>query len=129
MKADGTNAHSYSYLSFDKEAQNMCWRKDSLFTKWYWENYRFICRRLKLDSSLLCCTSINSKWIKDLKARSEIAKLLQERIGNILEHIGVGNSFMNRTPITQQLRQKINKWDYIKLKSFCTAKEKVTRLK
>jgi hypothetical protein len=56
-------------------------------------------------------------------------KLIQEKIGNTLYHIGLGNNFMNRTPIAQQLRESIDKWDYMKLKSFCTAKETVTRLK
>jgi hypothetical protein len=51
-------------------------------------------------------------------------KLIQEKIGNTLDHIGIGNNFMNRTPIAQQLRESIDKWDYMKIKSFCTAKEK-----
>jgi hypothetical protein len=46
-----------------------------------------------------------------------------------LEHIGIGNNFLTRTPIAQQLRERINKWHCIKLKSFCTAKWTVTRLK
>jgi hypothetical protein len=61
-------------------------------------------------------------------------KLLQERVGNILEHIYIGNNFLNRTPIAQQLRESIDKWGCINLKSFCAAKNKakqkpVTRLK
>jgi hypothetical protein len=56
-------------------------------------------------------------------------KLLQERIGETLEPIGTGNNFRNRTPIAQQLRERIDKRTCIKLKSFCTAKETVTRLK
>jgi hypothetical protein len=46
-----------------------------------------------------------------------------------LEQIGIGNFFLNRTPMAQQLRERMNKWDCIKLKSFCIAKEIVTRLK
>jgi hypothetical protein len=49
-------------------------------------------------------------------------KLVQERIGNSLELIGIGNEFLNITQIAQQLREKIDKWDYMKLKSFCTTK-------
>jgi hypothetical protein len=56
-------------------------------------------------------------------------KLLQERVGNTLEHTGTGNNFLNRTPVAQQLRERVDKWDYMKLTSFCTAKETVTRLK
>jgi hypothetical protein len=54
---------------------------------------------------------------------------VQERAGNTLELIGMGNSFLNTTPVAQQLRDRIDKWDYMKLKGFCTAKEMVTRLK
>jgi hypothetical protein len=56
-------------------------------------------------------------------------KVLQERIGKMLEHIGIGNNFLNRAPIAQQLRERIDKCDYMKLKGICTAKEMVTRLK
>jgi hypothetical protein len=60
---------------------------------------------------------------------SEMAKLFQEQIGNTLEHISIGNNFMKRTLIAQQLREKIDKWDGRELKSFCTAKETITKPK
>jgi hypothetical protein len=56
-------------------------------------------------------------------------KQLQEAVRNTLELIGTGNNFLNRSPKSQHLRETMNKWDCIKLKSFCTAKETVTRLK
>jgi hypothetical protein len=56
-------------------------------------------------------------------------KLVQERARNILEAIGIGKDFLSRTQVAQQLREKIDKWDYIKLKSFCTTKEMVSKLK
>jgi hypothetical protein len=56
-------------------------------------------------------------------------KQLQEVVGNTLEQIGIGNDFLSRTQKTQHLRERMNKWDCIKLKRFCTAKEIVTRLK
>jgi hypothetical protein len=46
-----------------------------------------------------------------------------------MEHRSISNNFLNTTPIAQKLRERIEYWDYIKLKSFCTAKETVTRLK
>jgi hypothetical protein len=55
--------------------------------------------------------------------------LVQERPGNTLEVIGIGKDFLNRIPAAQQLRESIDKWDFIKLKSFCSTKEMVSRLK
>jgi hypothetical protein len=55
-------------------------------------------------------------------------KLNQAKIGNTLDHIGLGNNFVTGTPVAQQLRKNIDKWDSMKLKTFCTAKETVTRL-
>jgi hypothetical protein len=66
--------------------------------------------------------------IKDLNIRSETLKLVQERSGNTLELIGIGNDFLNRTQVAQKLREKIDKWNYMELKSFCTTKEMFTRL-
>jgi hypothetical protein len=56
-------------------------------------------------------------------------KLLQERVGNTLEHVGIGSDFLSRTPMAQQLREAIDKWDSMQLKSFYTAKETVITLK
>jgi hypothetical protein len=55
--------------------------------------------------------------------------LVQERAGNTLEVIGIGKDFLDRTPGAQQLRESIYKWDFIKLKSFCTTKEVVSKWK
>jgi hypothetical protein len=76
------------------------------------------CKKLKLDPCLSPCTSINSKWIKYLNIRPETLKLLQEGAGNTLELIGIGKDFLNRTPTAKQLRERMNKWDFIKFKSF-----------
>jgi hypothetical protein len=65
----------------------------------------------------------------DLTIRPETLKLVQERAGNILEAIGTDKDFLNRTPAALQLRERMNKWDFIKLKSFCTTKEMVSKLK
>jgi hypothetical protein len=56
-------------------------------------------------------------------------KLVQERAGNTLELIGIGNDFLNRTQMAQPRRERIDKWDYMKLKSFFTIKETVSKLK
>jgi hypothetical protein len=116
------NPHNYTHLIFDKGAKNIRWSKDSLFNKCCWEKWLPICKKLKLDPYLSPCTSINSKWIKDLNIRPETLKLLQEEAGNTLEQIGIGKDFLNRTPAAQQLRERMIKCDFIKLTSFCTTK-------
>jgi hypothetical protein len=78
--------------------------------------------RLELDH-LSPCTKINSKWIRDLNKRPETLKQLQEAVGNTLVQIGIQNDFLNRTSKAQHLRETMNKWDCVTLKSFCTAKE------
>jgi hypothetical protein len=88
-----------------------------------------ICKKLKLGPCLSPCSSINSKWIKDLNIRPETLKLVQERAGNTLKVTGIGKDILNRTPAAQQLRESIDKWDLIKLKSFSTTKEMVSKLK
>jgi hypothetical protein len=74
--------------------------------------------RLKLDPCLSPCTKINSKWIKDLNIRPETLKQLQEAGGNTLEQIGIGNDFLNTTQKAHRLKNRMNKWNCIKLKSF-----------
>jgi hypothetical protein len=83
-------------------------------------------KKLKLGPCLSPCTSINSKWIKDLNIRPNNLKLVQERAENTLEVIGISKYFLNRKTEAQQLRESMDKWDYIKLKSFCTTKEMVS---
>jgi hypothetical protein len=93
------------------------------------EKWLSACRKLKLDPCLSLCTSIIFNWIKDLNIRPETLKLIQERVGNTLETIGIGKDFLSRTQMAQQLRDRIDKWDYMKLESFCTTNEIVSKLK
>jgi hypothetical protein len=94
---------------FWQSTKNIWLRKDSLFNKCCWEKWLNICKKLKLDPCLSPCTSINSKWIKDLNIRPETLKLVQERAGNTLEVIGIGKDFLNRTPASRQLRKSTDK--------------------
>jgi hypothetical protein len=71
----------------------------------------------------------HSKCFKDLNIRPETLKLVQERAENTLELVGIGKDCLNRTQMAQQLRERIDKWEYMKLKSFCTTKEMVSKLK
>jgi hypothetical protein len=66
----------YNYTLLDKCARNIQWRKDNLFNKYCWEKWLSVCKKLKLDPCPSPCTSINSKWIKDLNIRPETLKLL-----------------------------------------------------
>jgi hypothetical protein len=56
-------------------------------------------------------------------------QFVHKRAGNTLETIDIGKDFLSRTPVAQQLRERMNKWDYMKLKSFCTIKQIVSKLK
>jgi hypothetical protein len=66
---------------------------------------------------------------KNLNIRPKTLQLVNERAGNTLEAIGIGKDFLSRIPEAQQLRERMDKWDYMKLKNFCTTKEMVSKLK
>jgi hypothetical protein len=110
------NPCSNTHLTFDKVAKNIQWRKDSLFNRCCCEKWLSACRKLKVDPGLSPCTSINSKWIKDLNTRPETLQLVHEKERNTLETIGIGKDSLNRTPTAQQPRERMDKWDYHKIK-------------
>ena len=72
-------------------------------------------------------TKINSKWIKDLNVRPDTVKLLEENISRTLYDINHSKTLFDPPPREMEIKTKINKWDLMKLKSFCTAKETITR--
>ena len=95
--------------------------------KIYWENWLAACRKRKLDPYLTPYTKINSRWIKDLNIRSNTIKTLEENLGKTIQDIGIGKEFITKTPKHWQ-QKPIDKWDLIKLQSFCTAKETIIRM-
>jgi len=73
---------------------------------------------MQIDPFLSPCTKIKSKWIKP-----DTLKLIEEKVGKSLKHIGTGENFLTRTPMAYVLTSRINKWDLITLQSFCKAKD------
>jgi hypothetical protein len=84
---------------------------------------------MQIDPYLSPCTKLKSKWIKDLNIKLDTLSLRKEKVGNILEPVGIENNFLNRTPTAQALRSIISKWDLMKLESICKAKDTVNRTK
>ena len=74
-------------------------------------------------------TKINSKWIKDLNIRPETINLLEENIGRTLGDINQSKIFYDPPPRVMEIKTKINKWGLIKLKSFCTAEETISKVR
>ena len=121
------NPCTYGYLIFDREGKNIQWdilqyvllgKLDSYMQK---NEIRTLSKTLH--------TKINSKWIKELNVRPETIKLLEENIGSTLYDINHSKILYDQPPRVMEIKTNINKWDLIKLKSFCTGKETINKVK
>ena len=84
---------------------------------------------MKLEYFLTPYRGINSKWIKDLNVRPETMKFLEENISRTLNDVNQSKLLYDPPPGVMKIKTKVNKWDLIKLKSFCTAKETISKVK
>ena len=86
-----------------------------------------VCIRMKINPYFSSCTKLNSKWIKDIHIKPDTLNLIEEKVGKSLEFICTWRNFLNRTPIAQPLKSIIEKWNFMKPKSFCKVKISVNR--
>jgi len=82
---------------------------------------------MKTNPYLSTCTKLKSKWIKDQNIKPDALNLIKEKVGKSLELIGTGENFLNRTPMAHALKSSMDKWDLMKLESFCKAKGIVSK--
>jgi hypothetical protein len=80
---------------------------------------------MQTDPFLSPCTKLKSKWVKELYIKPETLKLIEEKVGKSLRHVGRGGKFLNRTPMAYTPKSTTDKWDLIKVQSFCKAKDTV----
>jgi hypothetical protein len=84
---------------------------------------------MQIDPFLSPCKKLKSKWIKDLHIKPDTLNLIEEKVGKNNLHMGIGENFRNRISMGYAQRSTIDKWDLIKLPSFCKAKDTVNRTK
>ena len=97
--------------------------KTSLFNKWCLEIWTAMCKKMKLDHQLMPYTKINSRWVKDLNISCNTIRVLKENIGRKISDIPRSNILTDMSPKVRDIKERINKWDLIKIKSFAWLKK------
>ena len=123
------NPRFYDQWIFDKGGRSIKWGKNNLFNKWCWEIWTATCKKRKLNHQLTPHTKINSRWIKDLNISRNTIKVLEENIGRKISDIPHSNILTDMSLKARDIKERINKWDLIKIKSFCMAKENISKMK
>ena len=123
------NPSLYGQLIFNKGGSSIKWSKYSLFNKWCWESWTATCKIRKLHHQLTPCTKIHSRWTKYLNISCDTIKVLEENIGGKISDIPCSDIFTDMSPRARDIKERINKWDLMKIKSFCTAKENSIKMK
>ena len=120
-KSPEINPSLYGQLMFDKGGMSMQWSK--IPSSINGVGRTGTCKKMKLDHQFTPYTRINSKWIKDLNVSRDTVSPRGKQAGKFqISHVPV-------SPRAKKIKEKTNKWDYIKLKSFCTAKETIVKMK
>jgi len=123
------NLHTYDQFIFNKGGKNIQWRKDSLFNKWCSENWTHTCKRMKLEYYQTLYRKVNSKWIKDLNVM--LWQYITLRIKHWLKILWhkLQQYLFGSTPYSNGTKNKHKQIELIKVKSFCTAKETISKIK
>jgi hypothetical protein len=86
------NLHTYGRLIFDKGVKTIQWKKDSIFNKWCWHNWRLSYRSMRIDPFLFPCTKLKSKLFKELHIKLETLKFIEEKVRKSCEDMGTGEN-------------------------------------
>ena len=119
MHSWSINLQQRSQLIYNKDKARI-YNGEKTDSKWHWENWT--CKRMILEHSLTSYTKIDSKWIKDPNVKLETQA----------DHSDINHSntfFLDLSPKAKEIKAKTNKWDLIKLKSFCTVRETIDKMK